>query len=63
MSHRRPIAETYPDEALRNNGERLENYIFAKFFILDVCGVATVRQNNKLTSKLVIQKIIRLSKT
>ena len=37
MPHRRPIAEAYPDEALRNNGERLENYIFAKFFILDVC--------------------------
>ena len=63
MSRRRPIAEAQPDGALRNNGERLENDIFAKLFILDVCGVVTTPQNNKLTSKLVIQKILQLSKT
>ena len=39
------------DRALCNNSERFENTIFAKLFILDVCGVLTTPQDNKVTRK------------
>ena len=39
------------DRALCNDSERFENTIFAKLFILDVCGVLTTPQDNKVTHK------------
>ena len=43
--------ENMEDGVLCSNSERLEDIIFAKLFIFDVCGVVTTRQDNKLTSK------------
>ena len=39
------------DRALCNDSEQFENTIFAKLFILDVCGVLTTPQDNKVTRK------------